>query len=54
MKKIFLSLVTLISLQLFAQDVVINDANAEKRTLSASFNAIQVSDGIELYLTQGR
>lgn len=53
MKKIFLSLVTLISLQLFAQDVVINDANAEKRTLSASFNAIHVSDGIELYLTQG-
>lgn len=52
MKKLFLSLVTLISLHLFAQDVVINDANAEKRTLSAGFNAIQVSDGIELYLTQ--
>lgn len=53
MKKIFLSLITIASLQLFAQDVVINDANAEKRILSASFTAISVSDGIELYLSQG-
>lgn len=53
MKKLFLSFITLLSLQLFAQDVVVNDANAEKRTLSASFNAITVSDGIELLLTQG-
>jgi len=53
MKKIFLSLITLLSLQLYAQDVVVNDANAEKRTLSAGFNAIQVSDGIEVFLTQG-
>lgn len=53
MKKIFISLITLLSLQLHAQDVVVNDANAEKRTLSGSFNAIHVSDGIELFLTQG-
>lgn len=53
MKKIFLSLITLLSLQLYAQDVVVNDANAEKRTLPAGFNAIQVSDGIEVFLTQG-
>jgi hypothetical protein len=37
----------------FAQTVQINDANAEKRALSGSFNAIKVSDGIDLYLTQG-
>jgi hypothetical protein len=53
MKKLLFSLVTIISLQCFAQDVVINDANAEKRNLNASFSAIQVSDGIELLLTQG-
>jgi len=53
MKKIFLSLCTLLSLQLFAQDVVVNDANAEKRTLSGSFTAIQVSDGVELMLSKG-
>ncbi len=53
MKKIFLSFIALLSLQLFAQEVVLNDANAEKRTLAASFSAITVSDGIELFLTQG-
>lgn len=53
MKKILFSLLTLISLGTFAQNVVVNDANAEKRTLSASFTGIQVSDGIELYLSQG-
>jgi ribosome-associated translation inhibitor RaiA len=53
MKKIFLSFITLLSLQLFAQDVVVNDANAEKRTINAGFNAITISDGIELFLTQG-
>ena len=31
----------------------ISDANATKRTLNASFNAISVSDGIALYLTDG-
>lgn len=52
MKKIFFSLLTLLSFQLFAQDVVINDANAEKRSLSGSFSAIHISDGIDLLLTQ--
>ena len=31
----------------------ISDANATKRTLSGSFTAISVSDGISLYLTDG-
>lgn len=53
MKKIFLSLFSILSLHLFAQDVIVNDANAEKRILSSSFNAIKVSSGIELLLTQG-
>lgn len=53
MKKIFFALFTLLSVHLFAQDVVVNDANAVKRTLSSGFNAIKVSDGIDLMLTQG-
>ena len=54
MKKLFLSLVTLLSLAAFAQEnTVINDANAQKRTLNDSFTGISVSDGIDLYLTQG-
>jgi len=53
MKKIILSLLTIISLQSFAQDAVLSDANAEKRSLSGSFSAIKVSDGIDLYLSQG-
>ena len=54
MKRIFLSLVVLLSLHVFAQnDQVINDANVQKRTLSGTFSSISVTDGIELYLTQG-
>jgi Putative auto-transporter adhesin, head GIN domain len=54
MKKLFLSLITLISLSAFAQEkTVINDANAQKRNLSGSFTGISVSDGVDLYLTQG-
>jgi Putative auto-transporter adhesin, head GIN domain len=54
MKKLFLSLITLISLGAFAQEkTVINDANAQKRNLSGSFTGISVSDGVDLYLTQG-
>ena len=54
MKRLLFSLVVLFSLQAFAQnDEVINDANAEKRTLSGSFTSISVTDGVELYLTQG-
>ncbi len=53
MKQLFILLITCISLSTFAQNEIINDANAEKRTLSESFNAITVSDGVDLYLTQG-
>ena len=53
MKKIFFSLFALLSVHLFAQDVEVNDANAVKRSLPTSFNAINVSDGIDLLLTQG-
>jgi Putative auto-transporter adhesin, head GIN domain len=54
MKKLFLSLITLISFSVFAQEkAVINDANAQKRNLSGSFTGISVSDGVDLYLTQG-
>ncbi len=53
MKKLFLSLITIACLHTYAQDVLVNDANAEKRTLSGSFTAIKVSDGIDVMLTQG-
>jgi hypothetical protein len=53
MKKLFLSLVTFISVAAFAQETVVADANAEKRTLSGSFTGISVSDGVDLYITQG-
>jgi Putative auto-transporter adhesin, head GIN domain len=54
MKKLFLSLITLISLSVFAQEkTVVNDVNAQKRNLSGSFTGISVSDGVDLYLTQG-
>jgi Putative auto-transporter adhesin, head GIN domain len=53
MKKLFLSLFTLISVTAFAQEkTVITDANAQKRTLNASFTGISVSDGVDLYLSQ--
>lgn len=54
MKKLILSLVTLISVAAFAQEkTVISDANAVKRTLNESFTGINVTDGVDLYLTQG-
>lgn len=53
MKKIFsLFLVCLFVLSVTAQEKVIYDANAEKRTVS-SFHAIKVSHGIQLMLKQG-
>ena len=36
----------------FAQEKVVNDANAEKRSVSG-FHAIHVAGGVDLYLTQG-
>ncbi len=54
MKQLFLSFITFLSFAAIAQEnTVINDANAQKRTLSGSFAAITVSDGIDLYLSQG-
>ena len=54
MKKLFLSLITLITVAAFAQEqTVVADANAQKRTLAAGFTGISVSDGVDLYLTQG-
>jgi hypothetical protein len=55
MKQIVTALIiTLIGLSTFAQDkVAVNDANAQQRTVIAGFTAITVSDGINLYLTQG-
>ena len=54
MKQIFIAFLTLLSLSVVAQDnTIVNDNNAEKRTLSGNFTGITVSDGIHLYLTQG-
>lgn len=55
MKKIILSFLTLVSLTAFAQDSkVVTDANATVRKLIGSFTGITVSDGIDLYLSQGQ
>lgn len=53
MKKIFSSLILLMTV-LFAaaQKTIIDDDNAEVRTVNGSFNAIKVSGGIDLYLSQ--
>lgn len=54
MKKLLLSLVIMLALNAFAQDAkVITDANATVRTLNAGFTAVEVSSGINLYITQG-
>lgn len=53
MKKIFAFLLPcLLVITSYGQDKVINDANAEVRTVS-SFHAIKIATGIELTLTQG-
>lgn len=53
MKKFFLSVAVLLFATLaFAQKTMITDANAQQRTLSGSFNAIKISGGIDLYLSQ--
>lgn len=54
MKFLFILFTAVLSSAAFAQEnAVINDANAKSRTLNASFSAISVSDGIDLYLSQG-
>jgi hypothetical protein len=51
MKKLLLIFAVLISSFLHAQHIV-NDANAEKRNVSG-FHGVEVSGGIDLYLSQG-
>lgn len=53
MKLLFVSLIALAGLTAKAQEKTFADANAEKRTLSGSFTAISVSDGVDLYLSPG-
>ena len=53
MKKLFVFLPFLFSvIFLSAQNTVVHDANAEVRNVS-SFHAIEVSNGIDLIITQG-
>ena len=53
MKKHLLTpILLLINLLAFSQDKIIYDANAEKREVGG-FQSIRVSDGIDLYLSQG-
>jgi hypothetical protein len=51
MKSIFIFLFSIISLQVCAQQTVINDKNVEVRDVS-SFSGIKVSGGIDVYLSQ--
>lgn len=53
MKFLLSFLISIVTLTASAQDKTFADANAQKRTLSASFTAISVSDGVDLYLMQG-
>ena len=53
MKKFFLSItIFLAGIIANAQQATINDPNAEPRTINGSFNAIKISGGIDLYLSQ--
>ena len=51
MKYLFICLFIIFSSQIFAQETVINDKNAEVRDV-ASFTGIKVSGGIDIYLSQ--
>ncbi len=53
MKKLFLStLILLCGVLLHAQKSFVNDPNAEVRTINGSFNAIKISGGIDLFISQ--
>ena len=55
MKFLFILLSAVLSTATFAQQTaVVNDPNAKSRVLNASFSAVTVTDGIELYLTEGQ
>ncbi len=52
MKYLFILLTTIFSTAAFSQESkMVNDPNAHSRALNASFSAISVTDGIELYLS---
>ena len=53
MKQLLLSFLTFLSLAALAQDNK-KDPFATERTLSGSFTAISITDGIDVYLTQGQ
>ncbi|MEO6404469.1 MAG: head GIN domain-containing protein [Ferruginibacter sp.] len=53
MKFLLICILTGFAVQLSAQTTIINDPNAKSRTITGSFNAVSVSNGIELFLTQG-
>jgi hypothetical protein len=52
MKSFFIFLFTLICSPVFAQQTVINDKNAEVRSIT-TFSGIKVSGGIDVYLSHG-
>lgn len=53
MKKLFFILIAFMTGSVInAQKIIVNDANAEVRSLNSSFHAIKVSGGIDLYLSQ--
>ncbi len=54
MRKLFISFVIILMAGNagFAQKSIVNDANAELRTINGSFNAIKISGGIDLFLSQ--
>jgi len=55
MKILFILLTAVFSVSAFGQQAtVLNDPNAKPRTLNASFSAITVTDGIDLYLSEGQ
>lgn len=53
MKKLILASLCFGSLAVFAQEKNLTDENSDKRTLSGSFSAITVTDGVNLFLSQG-
>jgi hypothetical protein len=54
MKRLFFILLNVISLAAWSQDKkMLPDPGASKRTLEGAFIALTVSDGIDVYLTQG-
>jgi hypothetical protein len=53
MKKLVLSLlIAFAALTVMAQKEIVNDPNAEVRTITGSFDKIKISGGIDLFLTQ--